>query len=123
MRHNRVIRGIVERQQPAVQLFEGGVIGGPCDGLFRQPGELFGVAYVQRPGVRGVLDVVFEAGLCRREFLHDRLESVLGLFFEVDAGQVKVAQRVVDGAAAGLGGTGGQGFPDMRIGTLQLLIL
>ncbi len=57
------------------------------------------------------------------QLLHDRLEAFLGLFLEIDAGQVKVAQRLFDRAAALFRGVIREVLVNSGVGALQSDIL
>ncbi len=121
--HDGVIGWEIEGEQPAVlvRLVRG--LGGARQERVGQTAQVFVVGDVQGPGVRGVLDIVFEFRLRLSELLHDRLEPVLGLRLEIDTGQVKVAQRMLDSAAAFLGSVGRQVPSYLGIGALQFRIL
>ena len=123
MLHNRVIRRVVERQQPAFDIFMLSILRCPVDDLLRNARERVTFCYVHGPGIRCILNVMLKAGLDCCEFLHYHFEAILAGFFQVDARKVKVSQSMFDRAAAGLAGIGGQGLADMGIGALQSLVL
>ena len=66
---------------------------------------------------------MLECRLGVRQLLHDRLEAVLGVVFEIDASQVEVAQRVFDGTAAFFRRIARKIFLDGGVGTLQVDVL
>ncbi len=119
MRHDRVVRRVIECQQPAFPASLCRFRGGALQDLRRKSLEFAGIVYRQRPCVRRVLDIVVEVGLCCRERLHDFPEALLLLFRQVYTGQAKVAQGV--GYRVPLRLTGGRGHAafDPGIGLLQ----
>jgi hypothetical protein len=66
---------------------------------------------------------VLERRLGLGEFLHDRLEAVFHRLLQVHAGQVEVAQRVLDSATALGGGVFREVSSYLGVGSLQFNVL
>jgi hypothetical protein len=92
--HGLVVRR-VEREEPAFELTR--LRGGACalDDRLRQAGDLTLLRHMPRPGVGRVEHVLVELGLQRGELFDQRFELGLLLRRQRDAGESKVAQRVL----------------------------
>ena len=94
VRHYRDIGGLIQAQQPAVEVFLLSPLPRLLDDRLVEPAQVVWIGNVVRPAVRRIQYVLFELRLQLRELQHHVLEAALAFGVQADAGEAEVSQRM-----------------------------